>query len=339
MAAPEARLTVRAINPLLSGLRAIGHDSGPLLEAAGIDAGQLRDPDVRVPMRAVLRLIDGAVAETGDDNLGLHLAEHADLGSGDVHFYAMLASRTLGDAYGRLCRYQRLIHDTSRIELESEPGRAMLRHVMTGHRAAPRHSAEFLLAVWVRAGRVITGIDWTPLDVHFIHAAPANVRDHTAFFRCPVHFGMPDNALILPESLLDTPCVRADESLIAVLDRYAADRIDPEPVTDDIVDRVRSTLADELKGGEPTATQLAARLKMSVRTLSRSLAAAGTSYREVLDSLRREQSLRHLAGNRFSISEIAFLLGFVELSSFHRAFKRWTGETPAEFRRRARHSS
>jgi AraC-like DNA-binding protein len=334
----EPRLTVRAINPLLSGLRALGHDPSALLDAAGIDPRELSDPDVRVPMRAVLRLLEGAVAQTGDDNLGLHLAEHADLGSGDVHFYAMLASRTLGDAYARLCRYQQLIHDTSRVELEAESGRVMLRHVMAGHLAAPRHSSEFLLAVWVRAGRVITGIDWTPLDVHFMHAAPANVREHTEFFRSRIHFGMPDNALILPASLLDTPCVRADESLIAVLDRYAADRIEAEPVSDGIVDRVRSTLADELKGGEPTATQLAARLKMSVRTLSRSLAAAGTSYRQVLDGLRRELSLRHLAGNRFSISEIAFLLGFVELSSFHRAFKRWTGETPAEFRKRSRPS-
>jgi AraC-like DNA-binding protein len=335
MPAREPRLTVRAINPLLSGLRALGHDAAPLLDAAGIDARQLRDPDVRVPMAAVLRLIDRAVAQTGDDNLGLHLAEHADLGSGDVHFYAMLASRTLGDAYSRLCRYQRLIRDTSRIELEYEPGRAMLRHVMTGHRAESRHSAEFLLAVWVRAGRLITGIDWTPLDVHFTHAAPDNAREHAAFFRCALHFGMTDNALILPASLLETPCVRADESLIAVLDRYAAARIDPEPVRDDIVDRVRSTLADELKGGQPTATQLAARLNMSVRSLSRSLAAVGTSYGQVLDDLRREQSLKHLAGERFSISEIAFLLGFVELSSFNRVFKRWTGETPAEFRRRA----
>jgi AraC-like DNA-binding protein len=150
---------------------------------------------------------------------------------------------------------------------------------------------------------------------------------------------MGNNALILPASLLDTPCARADESIIAVLDRYAADRMEADLVSDDIVDRVRSTLGDELKGGEPTATQLASRLTMSVRTLSRSLAAAGTSYRQVLDDLRRELALRHLAGNRFSISEIAFLLGFVELTSFTRAFKRWTGETPAEFRRRTRSSA
>src|SRR6186997_1943648 len=95
----EPRLTVRAINPLLSGLRALGHDPGALLTAAGIDPAQLSDPDTRVPMHAVLRFVDGAVAQTGDDNLGLHLAEHADLGSGDVHFYAMVASRTLGEAY------------------------------------------------------------------------------------------------------------------------------------------------------------------------------------------------------------------------------------------------
>jgi AraC-like DNA-binding protein len=250
----------------------------------------------------------------------------------------MVASRTLGEAYARLCRYQRLIHDTSRIELDVKSGRAVLRHVMTGHAPAPRHTAEFLLAIWVRAGRLITGIDWAPLDVHFTHTAAVNPRDHAVFFRSSVHFGMADNALVLPASLLETPCVRADESLIAILDRYAADRMDTEADSDGVVDRVRRTLADELKGGQPTATQVAARLKMSVRTLTRSLAAAGTSYRAVLDGLRRELSLRHLAGRRFAISEIAFLLGFVELSSFHRSFKRWTGVTPAEYRKQSRRS-
>ena len=255
MPALEPRLTVRAINPLLSGLRALGHDPGPLLNAAGIDPAQLSDPDVRVPMRAVLRLVDGAVAHTGDDNLGLHLAEHAELGSSDVHFYAMVASRTLGEAYARLCRYQRLIHDTSRIELETDSGRAMLRHVMAGHLAAPRHSAEFLLAIWVRAGRLITGIDWVPLDVHFMHAAPVNLGDHAAFFRSSLHFGMADNALILPASLLDTPCVRADDSLIAVLDRYAADRMDPTRA------RMASSIASAAR--LPTSSKAASRQRRS----------------------------------------------------------------------------
>ena len=99
---------------------------------------------------------------------------------------------------------------------------------------------------------------------------------------------------------------------------------------------MRSVLGDELRVGDPTAKRLAARLKMSVRSLNRVLAAEGTSYQELLDGVRRDVAERHLAGDHVSFGEVAFLLGFRELSSFHRAFKRWTGRTPAQFRREFR---
>ena len=151
-----------------------------------------------------------------------------------------------------------------------------------------------------------------------------------------MHFAMGENALVLPAPLLETPCVRADPALVAVLDRYAAERLEQAPRTSSIADRVRSALGDELRGGEPTAARLATRFKMSVRSLSRLLAAEGTSFRELLDALRRDLATRHLAADQLSIGEVAFLLGFSELSSFHRAFKRWTGRTPAEFRQEFR---
>src|SRR5262245_14288373 len=247
----------------------------------------------------------------------------------------MLSSETLGAAYQRLCRYQRLVHDTDSIELEIQPERAVLRHRMPGSEPAPRHSAEFLVAAWVRAGRLVTGMDWSPLEVRFAHQAPADSRDLVRFFRSAVRFAAGENCVVMPRSLLDERCVRADEALIAVLERFAHDRLDDVSESDDVVDRVRSTLADELKGGEPTATQLARRLKMTVRTLNQSLSAVGTSYKEVLDALRRELALRYLASNQLSISEIAFFLGFANLRSFHHAFKRWTGDAPADFRQRA----
>ena len=334
----EPRLTVRAIRPLVSGLRELGHDPTTILAAVGIDDTTLNDPDGRVPMSVAIALLARAVEQTGDTNLGLHLAEHAELSSVDVHFYAMASSPTLGAAYERLCRYQRLIHETSRVELEIRDDRAVLRHQLAGGMAAPRQTAEFLLTAWVRTGRVVTGVDWRPLEVHFAHPAPPDPSEHACFFRADVHFAMGENALVLPTALLQTPCVRADPALVAVLDRYAADRLEQAPRTSSIADRVRSALADELRGGEPTAARLAARLKMSVRTLNRLLAAEGTSYRELLDALRRELAARHLAGDHVSIAEVSFLLGFSELSSFHRAFKRWTSRTPAEFRHAHRSS-
>ena len=102
---------------------------------------------------------------------------------------------------------------------------------------------------------------------------------------------------------------------------------------------MRSALAaalDDGDDGEVQASRVATRLKMSTRTLHRGLAAEDTSFGEILSALRQERAARHLAEDRVSIAEVAFLLGFSELTSFHRAFKRWTGRTPAEFRREHR---
>ena len=332
MPALEPYLTIRAVRPLVSGLEVLGHDPAPLLASSGIDATALRDPDARVPWGTVLSFIARAIDVTGDTNLGLHIAEHAEPGSLDVHFYAMLSSQTLGAGYERLCRYQRLIHETTRVELDIEADRATLRHVMPGGMAAPRQSAEFLLAIWVRGGRLATGTDWAPTEVRFGPPAPPDASDHRRFFAAPIRFATGENALVLPAALLDTPCRAADPALLAVLDRYAADRLERAPQTTSFADRARAALLEEFRDGEPRAERLAARLKTSVRTLNRTLAAENLSYRKLLDHLRQELACRHLADGRVAIAEAAFLLGFSELSAFYRAFKRWTGQTPAEFR-------
>lgn len=331
---PEPYLTVRAARPIVTGLRKLGYDPAPVLAAVGIEEAILDDPDAQFPMSAGVGLLLRAVEMTGDRDLGLHLAEQADLGVLDVHFYAMISSPTLGAAYERLCRYQRLIHETSRVTLDAGKDRATLRHQMPGGLAVPRQSAEFILAAWVRGGRVATGQDWAPLEVRFAHPQPADTREHARFFRAPVRFATGENALDLPASLLDLPCVGADASLLAVLDRYAADRLEQAPRSTRMADRVRAALAEDLRGGEPSVERLASRLKMSVRTLNRALAAEQTSYRKLLDQLRQELAVRLLRDPRVAIQEVAFLTGFSELSAFYRAFKRWTRQTPAEFRSR-----
>jgi AraC-like DNA-binding protein len=188
----------------------------------------------------------------------------------------------------------------------------------------------------VRGGRVATGEDWAPLEIRFAHRRPDEVGEHARFFRAPVHFSAGENAMVLAAELLDRPCVRADPALLAVLDRYAADLLARVPATGRLADRARTALVEMLRDGEPGAGRLASRLKMSARSLSRTLAAEGTSYRALLDQIRRETAARHLADDRIAIAEVAFLLGFSDLSAFYRAFKRWTGQTPAEARRTRR---
>lgn len=330
----DPRLTVRALRPLISGLETVGYDPAPFLEAHGIDSDTLHDHDAAVPMSVCVGLLAEAGRATGDDNLGLHLAEQADIGSFDVHFYAMVSSPTLGAAFERVCRYQRLIHETSQVRLEQSGDCAVLSHRLAGGMPAPRQTAELLLASWVRAGRIATRTHWHPAEVRFAHATPRDCRDLERFFDAPLRFATGENALVLPMTLLDLPCQQNDPSLLSLLDRYAADRLGgPQATT--FVDRARAVLSEELQAGHVTAYRLAARLKVSVRTLHRSLAAEHTSYRQLLDQRRREIAERHLMDDRLSVAEVAFLVGFSELSAFHRAFKRWTGHTPVTFRTEA----
>ena len=331
----EPRLTVRALRPLMSGLSALGYDPVPFLQTQGIDGETLLEPDATVPMSVCVGLLADGVRVTSDDNLGLHVAEHAELGSFDVHFYAMVSSPTLGAAFERVCRYQRLIHETSQVRLETSGDRAVLSHCLSGGLPAPRQTAELLLVSWVRAGRVATGTTWSPAEVRFAHREPRDSRQLERFFRAPLRFGTGENALVLPVALLDEPCRRTDPSLLSLLDRYAADRLDgPRAAT--FADRARAALSEELLAENVTAHRLAARLEVSVRTLNRTLAAEGTSYKRLLDQVRLDIAGRHLVDDRVSVAEVAFLLGFSELSAFHRAFKRWTGCTPAAFRAKAR---
>jgi AraC-like DNA-binding protein len=331
----EPRLTVRALRPLISGLSTLGYDPIPFLQTQGIDSESLLEPDATVPMSACVGLLADGVRATGDDNLGLHVAEHAELGSFDVHFYAMVSSPTLGAAFERVCRYQRLIHETSQVRLETSGDRAVLSHRLSGGMAAPRQTAELLLASWVRAGRVAAGTTWSPAEVRFAHREPRDSRPHERFFGAPLRFAAGENALVIPVTFLDLPCRRTDLSLLSLLDRYAADRLDrPAAVT--FADRVRAALSENLQAENVAAHRLAAHLGVSVRTLNRTLAAEGTSYRRLLDQLRLDIAGRHLRDDRVSVAEVAFLTGFSELSAFHRAFKRWTGCTPAAFRARAR---
>lgn len=328
----QPSLGVRGLRPVAAGLRALGHDPAAIFAAAGLDVSLLVDPDARVPAAAVISMLANAAESIGDSSLGLHLAERADIASFDIHAYAMLSSPTFGAACERLCRYQRLIHDTTRVVLEVAPPIATLRHVLPGAPAIPRHSAEFVITSWLRVGRLATGIDWSPVEVRFAHARPDDTGEIERFYRAPVRFSSAENALVFAAALLDTPCVAADPGLLELLDRHAADLLGRVPLRRSLAERVRAAVAEELRGGVPRAPAVAGQLRMSVRTLHRGLAAEGATFSEVLDQMRHELAIRHLAEKHLAIGEVAFLLGFSELSSFYRAFKRWTGMTPSAYR-------
>jgi AraC-like DNA-binding protein len=328
----SVHIASRAVTPVVAALRVLGHNADGLIRAAGIDARLLHSPERRIAHDAMMLLWERARVEADDDQIGIHVAEAAPLESFDLHAFAMLASRDLRDAFRRGCRYQRLIHESTSLSLVETGDEGVLEHALPGARAVPQQSAEFLVTLWLRFARLISDPHCRPRVVCFAHAAPRDLTEHKRVFDCPITFASGRTAAHFPNAILDVPNARADPALVGLLDRYAGLLIEQLPDAVTLSGRVRTWLLPRLASGEPSANDAATAMHVSMRSLHRKLRDEGTTFRELLARLRHEQATRLLANPGVTISEVGFLLGFEELSSFHRAFKRWAGTTPASYR-------
>jgi AraC-like DNA-binding protein len=326
----EAGVSTRALRPVLGGLQLQGIDVVAVLTSVGVDPATIADPEARVPHRLAIALWRDAVRLTADDAFGLHIAEALDFDVFDVQGYAFTSSPNLGEGLRRIERYQRLNHDAARVSVTREGDHAVVRHRLPAGHALPREVAEFVIAALVRAARTTTATALPIVEIRFAHAQPADVSEHERILAAPLRFAAGENAIVLRAEALELPHVKADPGLLAVLDRHAADLLSRLPEVHGLVDRVRAQLARQLRGGDPSVDRIATDLHMSSRTLSRKLAELGTSYKEILDAMRHDLALSYLADASLAIGEVGFLLGFSEPSAFYRAFRRWTGTTPAE---------
>jgi AraC-like DNA-binding protein len=317
---------------VVEALDAVGADVGGFLTAFGLDRAALEDVDARLPASFDLALWAEAPRLSGDECFGLHAAEQVRPGSFDVLGYTLRTSPTIGGAFERLVRYNRLLHDQSEMGLTAHGEEARLSFQLFPE-GTPRQQAEFSLAVFLLFARQATGFDVVPLAVDFSHAEPQDVSEHRRIFRAPLRFRRPRPALVLSRSVLDLPLAQADPGLLTVLEKRVRELISRLAPGEGLLERIRRLVMGELSGGDPKVARLARELGMSARTLHRRLREAGTSFREVVDGLRQDLAVRYLAEERLAIAEVAYLLGFSEASAFHRSFKRWTSRTPADYRR------
>jgi AraC-like DNA-binding protein len=172
------------------------------------------------------------------------------------------------------------------------------------------------------------------LEVELEYPRPEHASAIEAFFGVPCRFGSGRNALVTHVTSLDIPSKTADSRLHAVLARHAQDLVERTPRPARFSDRVRELVAQELNGGNPSLESIAARLKMSSSTVRRRLREEGITHRELTDDLRKQLAHRYLNDPELTVTQVAFVLGFSRLSAFTKAFQRWSGTSPAAYRRR-----
>ena len=330
-------VSVAYVQGLVDYLSRAGHDSSAFLREAGLSLELLAQREQRIAASRYLDLLGRAVQLTGDPHLGLHLGEAIRPGYYGVLGYLVMSCATVADALHRQARYAELVGNLGRILLQDEPahdGEAQVALTWVPHLPQQRAQVcEETLASWLTFGYWISGVQEAPTAVRFQHAAPQDTREHERIFRCPLSFAQADNALVFPKRILATPLGQADSQVRRMLDAYAERLLQGLRQGDNVLDQARQRLAQQLPQDSVSLEWLAAELHMSVRTLQRRLAEVGLSFSQLLDETRQQLALHYLRDPALELAEIAFLVGFSESGSLTRAFRRWTGQTPAEYRR------
>lgn len=331
-------VTVKAAQAVTVFAARYGLRPEELLRAADLDPAELADPDRRLPHSSIGRLWSELVARSADPDCGLHMAEWLVPEEYlDLLTYTCRSSPTLGDGYRRAARYFALLNQSVTLRVEEAGDAVHLIHSPPPYGPPQRQPVECILTMLLLQGRRALGSPFLPLRVSFAHAAPASTAEHRRIIGAPVRFLAPVSELVLPRNLCEQPQKGSDPRLCAVLLRQTEAELARLPAGQGPLDRTQACVHGLLSESmtEPSLEEVAARLRMSPRSLQRHLHAQGTSLRGVVETVRRDLALHHLAENQLAIGEIAFLLGFSEVSAFYRAFRRWTGRTPASYRRPA----
>jgi AraC-like DNA-binding protein len=313
----------------------LGVDANAVLAAAGIDRRLLVDPNARLPATTMAALWEAAVERTGDPAFGLRASRYVRPTTFHALGYAVFASANLRDALLRLVRYSRLVSDAMSLELRTTDETATLSLVPVSQHVPESPAAlDAVMSLIVRTARTLTDRSLTFVRVEQRRLPPADQTPYARFFRCPVHFGAALDSMTIESFVLDRPFLTANPELARHNDDLAQ-RYLAQMAQRTLVERVHAVLIEQLTGTVSPAT-VAASLGMSSRSLQRRLKDVGTSYATLLDETRRDLACSYLRRETYSITEIAFLLGFDDSSAFARAFRRWIGKTPSAFRAEAR---
>ena len=326
---------MQVIRPFARYLARIGCDCEAMLARHGLSVALLNERDLRVPHHVSMELLREAVALSGDPAIGLRAARCDEAGDFSVLEYAAASCASVGEALQLAARFMALKHDGLVMELDVAPPMAALRVRSVADLAPEPAGIEFLFASLLAYGSRSVGHPTRPQRVDLAHPRPAALTDLRIYeetFR-EVRFGCDEYAMWLNAAALDLPHCAPDRGLLQILTNHADALLRQlSPRGPGFAEKARAAITETLLAGNSSAEQVARKLAVSLRTLHRRLAEENTSHGELVDDVRRTQAMMHLSSNHFSIGEISFLLGFAHPNGFHKAFKRWTRMTPAQYR-------
>jgi AraC-like DNA-binding protein len=315
-----------------SRLRERNIPATPLLAKAGLSVEQIDDRSARVKARSQIKFLELAADALQDDLLGFHLARDYDLREIGLLYYVLASSDVLHDALQKAARYSGIANEGVALEFRAREGAITLDYIGV-ERRSDRHHIEFWLVSLVRLCRQLTNRRLIPSRIRVVHhrkKMPAEIR---SLLGCEIEFGSAVDEVVFPAAVTKMAVGSADPHLNELLTKYCEEALAHRaPARGTLRASVENAMAPLLPHGQANAVEIARRIGMSHRTLVRRLAAEGLTFSEIAEELKADLARHYLRDGDLSISQIAWLLGYREVSAFTHAFRRWTGMTPRQAR-------
>jgi AraC-like DNA-binding protein len=332
----QPHVSVRVLYPFAAALRHEGVDLDLVLAAAQIHRATYFDQDSLIPFTSARRFYFAASAASRDFALGLAAALHFAMAKFQVLEYLAASSTHLEAALDTLVNNERVLSDANAIHIDRRSEGILVR--VEPLTAGWHHCwVEFAVGAIYLAGRRIprdpAAATWRPIP-WFVYAAPAYATEYEVFFGTRVRFNAPASGLLIPSAALQERLQSADTRLREVLDVHSKDLAIRGTSKPSLVERAQALVRKSLPNGDPGMDAIATRLHMSPSTLRRRLRQEGVTHRWLLREVRRDLAFVYLQRQDVSIDEVAYLVGYDDPTTFYKAFKRWTGSTPAEHRSR-----
>jgi AraC-like DNA-binding protein len=345
MKAPRVRLgdlSVGFVQCLTESVQALGQDPQALLEQFGLEPARLAEPRARLSIPRYMRLGHAAMQLTNAAHLGLQMGQLSRFSQAGLAGITAAQAPTVREAARTLIRFEPLYAYNYRGQSsfhEDARGAWLRFYSISPYNAYNRFVVDSVLSGWMQQLSSLAGQTLLAEKTCIEFAAPSYAAHYAQAFAGSIEFAAECNQLQLSQASLalrnPQHCPSTWRHLLEICER----ELEQLTRTRSLTERISQLLGPLLHGREPELAEIAARLQLPTWTLRRKLAEEGTQFRAVLNNTRHDLAISYIRDTELAFGEIAFLLGFASAEAFQRAFKRWSSQTPGEFRRSQRHAN
>jgi AraC-like DNA-binding protein len=322
----------RLISYAHEAMQRAGVDTNAVYFQIGFKPENLNKPELRTPHAAQVAFWEAVEAVTGDPDIGLHIAQYIPPYRGDVFEYLFMSSPNFREGCTRAMRYSRLFSDALMGSLNESNDIARVALAVTQDKHPVLRHTEICIAYGlIKFLKNVTDGAFKPTRISLCASRPKNPSEYAKVFGCPVDFDSEESFIYFERELLDRPSPHSEPELLRAHVELANRQLN-KLESRDVVDEVRRVLAQGLEYQSCDLNHVAKALGRTPRRLRQELTRAGTSFNQVLGDFRFNMAKKLLAGTDEPIDRIVYLTGFAEVSTFYRAFRRWAGKTPVQYR-------